>query len=68
MGIYDADGSPDTMSNRLANPDEFADEMSNEQSGESTIGLEGGLLQFSAPPSANMVSSPFVMSPSTVFR
>jgi hypothetical protein len=60
--------SPETMSNRLADPDELADKMSNGQAGESTIGLPGGLrLQFSAPPSGNTASSPFVTSPSTVF-
>ena len=60
--------SPETMSNRLADPDELADKMSNGQSGGTTFGLPGGLrLQFSAPPSANTASSPFVTSPSTVF-
>jgi hypothetical protein len=60
--------SPETMNNRLADPDELADRMSNGQGGESTIGLPGGLkLQFSAPPSANTATSPFVTSPSTAF-
>jgi hypothetical protein len=60
--------SPEITSNRLADPDELADKMSNGQAGESTIGLPGGLrLQFSAPPSANTASSPFITSPSTVF-
>jgi hypothetical protein len=44
--------SPETMSNRLADPDELADKMSNGQSGGTTFGLPGGArLQFSAPPS-----------------
>ena len=60
--------SPETMSNRLADPDELADKMSNGQSGGNTFGLPGGLrLQFSAPPSGNSSSSPFVTSPSTVW-
>jgi hypothetical protein len=60
--------NPETMSNRLADPDELADKMSNGQSGGTTFGLPGGLrLQFSAPPSANTTTSPFVTSPSTVF-
>lgn len=60
--------SPETTNNRLADPDELADKMSSGQAGESTIGLPGGLkLQFSAPPSANTATSPFVASPSTVF-
>jgi hypothetical protein len=60
--------NPETMSNRLADPDELADKMSNGQSGRTTFGLPGGLrLEFSAPPSANTANSPFVTSPSTVF-
>ena len=60
--------NPETMSNRLADPDELADKMSNGRSGGTTFGLPGGLrLQFSAPPSANTANSPFVTSPSTVF-
>ena len=60
--------SPETTNNRLADPDELADKMSNRQAGQSTIGLPGGLrLQFSAPPSANTANSPFVTSPSTAF-
>ena len=60
--------SPETTNNRLADPDELADKMSNGQAGGSTIGLPGGVrLQFSAPPSANTASSPFVTSPSTVY-
>jgi hypothetical protein len=67
--------NPATISNRLADPDELAEKMSelaekmsNEQSGGSTFGLPGGArLQFSAPPSGNTASSPFVTSPSTVF-
>jgi hypothetical protein len=59
---------PETMSNRLADPDELADKMSNGQSGGTTLGLPGGMrLQFSAPPSGNSATSPFVTSPSTVF-
>jgi hypothetical protein len=60
--------NPETMSNRLADPDELADKMSSGQSGANTFGLSGGLrLQFSAPPSGNSASSPFVTSPSTVW-
>jgi hypothetical protein len=60
--------SPETMNNRLADPDELADKMSNGQSGGTTFGLPGGLrLQFSAPPSGSTANSPFVTSPSTVF-
>jgi hypothetical protein len=60
--------NPETMNNRLADPDELADKISNGQSGGTTFGLPGGLrLQFSAPPSANTANSPFVTSPSTVF-
>ena len=60
--------NPETMSNRLADPDELADKMSNGQSGGTTFGLPGGArLQFSAPPSSGTTNSPFVTSPSTVF-
>jgi hypothetical protein len=60
--------NPETMSNRLADPDELADKMSNGQSGGTTFGLPGGArLQFSAPPSSGTANSPFVTSPSTVF-
>ena len=60
--------NPETMSNRLADPDELADKMSNGQSGGTTFGLPGNLrLQFSAPPSGGTANSPFVTSPSTVF-
>ena len=60
--------NPETMSNRLADPDELADKMSNGQSGGTTFGLPGNLrLQFSAPPSSGTANSPFVTSPSTVF-
>ena len=60
--------NPETMSNRLADPDELADKMSNGQSGGKTFGLPGNLrLQFSAPPSSGTANSPFVTSPSTVF-
>jgi hypothetical protein len=56
------------MSNRLADPDELANKMSNGQSGGTTFGLPGGLrLQFSAPPSSNTSNSAFVTNPSTVF-
>jgi hypothetical protein len=59
---------PTTASNRLADPDELADKMSNGQSGGTTFGLPGGArLQFSAPPSSGPANSPFVTSPSTVF-
>ena len=61
--------NPDTMSNRLADPDELADKMSNGQSGGTTFGVPGGqmMLQCSAPPSGGTANSPFVTSPSTVF-
>jgi hypothetical protein len=59
---------PATINNRLADPDELADKMSNGQSGGTIFGLPGGLkLQFSAPPSRDTASSPFVTSPSTAF-
>jgi hypothetical protein len=61
--------SPETMSNRLADPDELTDKMSNGQSGGTTFGVPGGrmMLQFSAPQSSGTANSPFVTSPSTVF-
>ena len=61
--------NPETMSDRLADPDELADKMSNGQSGGTTFGVPGGhmMLQFSAPPSGGTANSPFVTSPSTVF-
>ena len=60
---------PATASERLADPDELADKMSNGQSGGTTFGVPGGhmMLQFSAPPSGGTTNSPFVTSPSTVF-
>ena len=61
--------SPETMSNRLADPDELADKMSNGQSGGTTFGVPGGhlSLQFSGPSSGGTASSPFVTSPNTVY-
>ena len=60
--------NPETVSNRLADPAELAEKMSNGQSGETTFGVPGNLwLQFSAPPSDNSPSSPLVTSPSTVW-
>jgi hypothetical protein len=60
--------NPVTTSNRLADPDELADKMSNGQSGSTIFGLPGGgTLQFSAPQSGNSASDRFVTSPSTVF-
>ena len=61
--------SPETMSNRLADPDELADKMSNGQSGGTTFGVPGGhmMLQFSAPPSSGTTNSPFLASPGTAF-
>lgn len=57
-----------SVRNRLADPDELPDKMSNGQSGGTIFGLPGGLkLQFSAPQSRDTASSPFVTSPSTVF-
>ncbi len=60
--------NPETTSNRLVDPDELADKMSNGQSGGTVLGIPGNLrLQFSAPQSGNGPSSPFVTSPSTVY-
>ncbi len=60
--------NPATISNRLADPDELAEKASNGQSGGSIFGLPGSMrLQFSAPPSGDSPSSPFVTSPSTVY-
>jgi len=59
---------PATTNERQVDPDQLSDKTSNGQSGGSTFGLPGGLrLQFSAPPSSNSTSSPFVTFPSTVF-
>jgi hypothetical protein len=59
---------PQTSSDRLADPDELADKMSNGQSGGATFGLPGGArLQFSAPPSSGTGNSPFVTSPNSAF-
>jgi hypothetical protein len=51
--------NPETMSNRLADPDELADRMSNGQSGGTIFGLPGGhlTLQFSAPSSGDTARS-----------
>ena len=35
--------NPEAINNRLADPDELADKMSNRQSGGNTFGLPGGL-------------------------
>jgi len=60
--------NPVTMSNRLADPDELADKMSNGQSGGTIFGQPGGpTLQFSSPQLGNGASNRFVTSPSTVF-
>jgi hypothetical protein len=61
--------SRETTNNRLADPDELADKMSNGQSGGTTFAVPGGRmrLQFSAPSSGGSPNSPFVTSPSTVF-
>jgi len=60
---------PVTGNDRLADPDQLADKMSNGQSGGTMFGLPSGrmTLQFSAPPSGGTTNSPFVTSPSTVF-
>jgi hypothetical protein len=56
------------MSNRLGDPDELADKMSNGQSGGTTFGLPGNLrLSVFGTPSSGTANSPFVTSPSTVF-
>ena len=62
---------PATINNRLADPDELADKMSNGQSGGTTFGMPGGLpggvkLQFSGPSSSNTPNSPIVEFPSRV--
>jgi hypothetical protein len=61
--------NPVTINNRLVDPDELADKMSNGQSSGGTLfGLPGGpSLQFSAPSSSGGVNSRFVTSPSTVY-
>ena len=59
---------PATTNERQVDPDQLSDTTSNGQSGGTTFRLPGGLrLQFSAPPSSNSTSSPFVTFPSTVF-
>jgi hypothetical protein len=60
---------PPTINNRLADPDELADRMSNGQSRGNTLGLPSASLrlQFSVPPSGGTATSPFVTSPSTVY-
>jgi len=59
----------DTMSNRLADPDQLPDKTSKGQSGGTTFGVPGGhlMLQFSAPPSSGTSNSPFVSSPNSAF-
>jgi len=59
----------DTMSNRLADPDQLPDKTSNRQSGGTTFGVPGGrmMLQFSAPPPSGTSNSPFVTSPNSAF-
>ena len=61
--------NPETMSNRLADPDELANRMSNGGSGGTTFGVPGGRMmpQFSAPSLTDSASGRFVTSPSTVF-
>jgi hypothetical protein len=59
---------PATTSDSQADPRQLSDKTSTGQSGGTTFGLPGGLrLQFSAPPSSNSTSGPFVTFPSTVF-
>ena len=59
---------PAAANNRLADPDELAEKMSNGQSEGTTLGLPGRFrLQFSAPSSNNAASSPFLASPGTAF-
>jgi hypothetical protein len=57
--------SPETMSNRLADPDELAEK--NGQSGGTTFGVSGGhmMLEFSAPQSSSPPNSPFVTNPNS---
>ena len=61
--------TPDTMSNRLADPDQLPDKTSNGQSGGTTFGVPGGrmMLQFSAPQSSGTSNSPFVTSPNSAY-
>ena len=61
--------TPDTMSNRLADPDQLPDKTSNGQSRGTTFGVPGGrmMLQFSAPPSSGTANGPFVTSPNSAF-
>ena len=61
--------TPDPMSNRLADPNQLPDKMSNGQSGGTTFGVPGGrvMLQFSAPPSSGTSNSPFITSPNSAF-
>jgi hypothetical protein len=51
---------PVTANDRLADPDELADKMSNGQSGGTTFGIPGGrmTLQFSGPSSGGTPNSP----------
>ena len=60
---------PVTGNDRLADPDQLADKMSNGQSGGTIFGLPSGrmTLQFTGPQSGSNANSPFVNSPSTVF-
>jgi hypothetical protein len=55
-------------SDSAAGPGQLSDKTSNGQSGGTTLRLPEGLrFQFTAPPSSNSASSPFVTFPSTVF-
>jgi hypothetical protein len=60
---------PVTANNRLADPDELADKMSNGQSGGNVFGLPGGhlMLQFTEPSSGATRSSPFLAGPGMAF-
>ena len=56
------------VSDSPADPGQLSDKLSNGQSGGTTLRLPEGLrFQFTAPPSNNSASSPFVEFPSTVF-
>ena len=63
---------PPITFDRPADPDQFSDKKSTDQSGGTSFGLPGGLpgrfkLQFSGPQPSSTSNSPFVEFPSTVF-
>jgi hypothetical protein len=60
---------PLTTNDRLADPDQLADRMSNRQSGENSFAVPGGhlTLQSTGRSSGDAPSSPFLASPGTAF-